>query len=49
MANGEVVYLSVATDSCSNFGINGIYYDYRPTPVWDNREFFEQFDKIPWD
>lgn len=49
MANGEVVSLSVATDSCPNFGINGLYYDYRPESVWDNREFFEQFDEIPWD
>lgn len=48
LANGEVVRLSVATDSCPNFGINGVYYDYRPMPVWDNREFFECFDEIPW-
>ena len=49
LADGEVVRLSVATDSCSNFGINGLYYDYRPTSDWDNRDFFACFDEIPWD
>ncbi len=49
LADGKNVRLSVATDSCPNFGINGIYYDYRPEPVWDNREFFECFDEIPWE
>ena len=48
LAGGEVVRLSVATDSCPNFGINGIYYDYRPIAVWDNRNFFKCFDEIPW-
>ena len=47
LASGEVVSLSAATDSCPNFAINGVYYDYRPTSVWDNREFFECFDEIP--
>ncbi len=47
LADGEIVRLSMATDSCSNFGINGVYYDYRPTSVWDNREFFACFDEIP--
>ena len=49
LADGEVVRLSVATDSCSNFGINGLYYDYRPTSNWDNKDFFMCFDEIPWD
>ncbi len=49
LADGKNVRLSVATDSCPNFGINGVYYDYRPEPVWDNREFFECFDEIPWE
>lgn len=49
LASGEVVRLSIATDSCSNFGINGVYYDYSPTSDWDNREFFELFDEIPWE
>lgn len=49
LAGGEKVQLSIAIDSCSNFGINGVYYDYRPTPVWDNREFFACFDEIPFE
>ncbi|MDE7268712.1 MAG: hypothetical protein K2N89_14735 [Lachnospiraceae bacterium] len=49
LASGETVRLSVATDSCSNFGINGIYYDYRPASDWDNKDFFTCFDEIPWD
>lgn len=49
LVSGEVVRLSIATDSCSNFGINGVYYDYRPTTDWDNREFFGCFDEIPWE
>lgn len=48
LADGNVVRLSVATDSCPNFAINGVYYDYRPVSVWDNKEFFEYFDEIPW-
>ena len=48
LANGEVVSLSVAADSCPNFAVNGVYYDYRPTAVWDSREFYECFDEIPW-
>lgn len=47
LADGKNVRLSMATDSCSNFGINGVYYDYRPTSVWDNRAFFACFDEIP--
>ncbi len=43
LENGEKVCLSVAADSCSNFAINGVYYDYRPEPVWDNSEFWEWF------
>lgn len=49
LADGEIVRLSMATDSCSNFGINGLYYDYRPSADWDNRDFFTCFDEIPWD
>ena len=47
--SGEVVKLSMAADSCSNFAINGVYYDYRPTADWDNIEFFGCFDEIPWE
>lgn len=49
LEDGRTVRLSVATDSCPDFGINGVYYDYRPASVWDNREFFGCFDEIPWD
>ena len=49
LADGRMMCLSVATDSCPNFSINGVYYDYRPISVWDNREFFGCFDEIPWD
>lgn len=48
LESGERVRLSIATDSCPNFGINGMYYDYRPLIDWDNREFFECFDEIVW-
>lgn len=49
LADRSAVCLSMAVDSCSNFGINGVYYDYRPVSDWDNREFFELFDEILWD
>lgn len=49
LANGHTVKLSMATDSCSNFSINGVAYDYRPVPVWDNSEFFKHFNEIPWE
>lgn len=49
LASGEVIRLSVAMDSCSNFGINGVYYDYSPEETWDNTEFFSYFDEIPWE
>lgn len=48
LANGEVVELYVATDSCSNFGTDGVYYDYRPASDWDNSEFFKCFFEIPY-
>lgn len=48
LANGDVVKLSIATDSCSNFCIDGVAYDYRPEPNWDNGEFFNCFNEIPW-
>ena len=48
LESGEKVQLSIATDSCPNFGINGVYYDYRPTAVWDNSEFFRIFNEIPF-
>ena len=48
LADGEVVKLSMATDSCPNFTINGVAYDYRPAPDWDNSEFYKYFHEIPW-
>lgn len=49
LASGEVIRLSVAMDSCSNFGVNGVYYDYSPEENWENTEFFSCFDEIPWE
>ena len=49
LAGGETVRLSMAADSCPNFAINGVYYDYRPAADWDNSEFFGCFDEIPWE
>lgn len=49
LANGDVVKLSMATDSCPNFHIDGIAYDYRPVSDWNNSEFYECFNEIPWE
>ncbi len=49
LANGEIIKLSLATDSCPNFGVNGVYYEYRTEPYADNSKFWECFDEIPWD
>ncbi len=49
LANGNIVKLSMATDSCSNFSIDGVAYDYRPMLDWDNSEFFKCFNEIPWE
>lgn len=46
LADGEVVCLSLATDSCDNFGINGVYYDYHPVPGGDNSLFYQYFDEL---
>lgn len=48
LSNGEVVRLSIASDSCSIFGVNGIYYDFRPETYWSIFEFYQYFDEIPW-
>ncbi len=47
LANGNVVKLSMATDSCPNFHIDGVAYDYRPVSDWDNSEFYKCFNEIP--
>ena len=49
LADGEVVKLSMATDSCPNFSINGIAYDYRPEQIRDNIHFYKYFNEIPYD
>ena len=49
LANGDVVKLSMATDSCPNFHINGVAYDYRPVSDWNNSEFYKCFNEIPWE
>ena len=49
LANGDVVKLSMATDSCPNFHIDGVAYDYRPVSDWNNSEFYKCFDEIPWE
>ncbi len=48
LSDGNVIRLSMAIDSCSNFGVNGVYYDYRPKASWDNTAFYHLFDEIPW-
>ena len=47
LANGDVVRLSMATDSCPYFNMDGVTYDYRPTSDWNNSEFYKCFDEIP--
>ena len=49
LANGDVVKLSMATDSCPNFHIGGVAYDYRPVTDWNNSEFYKCFNEIPWE
>ena len=49
LANGDVVKLSMATDSCPNFHIDGVTYDCRPVSDWNNSEFYKCFNEIPWE
>ncbi len=49
LANRDVVRLSMATDSCPNFSLDGVAYDYRPISDWDNSEFYRCFNEIPWE
>lgn len=48
LEDGRTVRLSMAADNCPNFAINGVYYDYRPSPDWNQEEFYACFDEIPW-
>lgn len=52
LATGKTVKLSMAADSCTLFGINGVYYDYRSkkdkkSSCMYSDDFFKHFDKIP--
>lgn len=49
LVNGDVVKLSMATDSCPNFHMDGVAYDYRPVSDWNNSEFYKCFNEIPWE
>lgn len=49
LANGDVMKLSMATDSCPNFHIDGVAYDYRSVSDWNNSEFYKCFNEIPWE
>lgn len=51
LADGKTVKLSMAIDSCTNCGINGVYYDYRPVENrkkggWYSTNFFQYFDEL---
>lgn len=57
-STGNPVSMMIATDSCSVFRVNGVYYDYRPkelqdivsdTSTFTNQELKEMFDQIPWE
>lgn len=50
-ASGEEIKMSLATDSCTLFAVNGEFYDYRPKEKvnenWDSERVYELFDQIP--
>ena len=55
LESGKRIKMSLATDSCSMFRVNGIYYDYMPEGAQDinpgdigyNGVLYEYFDEIP--
>lgn len=51
LAAGKKVKLQMAEDNCPVFRVNGVYYDYRPSPDsgegFFNDEVFELFDEVP--
>lgn len=52
LADGDTIQLSMATDSCPIFGLNGVYYDYRPVKYrslggWYSEDLFRYFDELP--
>ena len=50
-SSGKEIKMSLATDDCTIFVINGIYYNYRPadkiTEGWYSNHVFDLFDQIP--
>ena len=50
-ASGQEIKISLATDDCPIFAIDGVYYDYRPadkvTEGWYSNHVFDMFDQIP--
>lgn len=47
--NKQNIVLSLATDDCEMFRVNGIYYDYTGQKSFRNRKKLEKiFDKIPF-
>lgn len=55
LESGKLIKMSLATDSCSMFRVNGIYYDYmpegalniNPDDIGYNGVLYEYFDEIP--
>ena len=49
--SGQEIKISLATDDCPIFAIDGIYYDYRPadkvTEGWYSNHVFDMFEQIP--
>lgn len=51
LADGRTIKLSMATDSCPNYSVNGVCYDYRPKEYrtsggWYSDDLFKCFDEI---
>ncbi len=50
-ASGQEIRMSLASDDCTIFAVNGIYYDYRPADKidegWYSNHVFDLFDQIP--
>lgn len=55
LENGKIIKMSMATDSCSMFRVNGVYYDYMPEgaqninpgDIGTNEPLYKYFDEIP--
>lgn len=50
-SSGKEIKMSLASDDCTIYAVNGIYYDYRPadkiTEGWYSNHVFDLFDQIP--